>query len=357
MKIQSLFKKLFYRKKWNSLDKILPVSDESNTEESSLVFENGITETKGLSLNEVKPIISELLLNEIKTWELKEIPTTLYHGCHIQDHGIDLEKNEICGNKWLSKDPFYAASYAWHFSRPCKPSSNSRYCVKVEIHKNNFKAIARPKYINSFPEFLAKCFSDIPRGYGLSHNFQNTLKAHLDIVFGENSNVIGYYWPSNDDSGNDEICIPNCNQYIQSIVFMPLPEDRSLLEDWRLNLQDNAHQNLDMVKSNILTLYHATRNRFDVFAPSFYKTGEGDADYQGWYFCRTLKSALWHCESYLRCDIRNDGGYILECEIESQFADEDIEGYFTEPRYDRPIYGVSLANSTKIKIVRVLSTR
>jgi hypothetical protein len=112
-----------------------------------------------------------------------------------------------------------------------------------------------------------------------------------------------------------------------------------------------------IIKSNILTLYHGTRSRFDVFDPAFFKTGEGDADYYGWYFCRTLKGALWHCESYLRCDVRNSEGFILECQVEAGFTDKDIEGHFTEPKYDRPIYGLSLAYSNKIKVVRILSAK
>lgn len=111
------------------------------------------------------------------------------------------------------------------------------------------------------------------------------------------------------------------------------------------------------IESNILTLYHGARSQFDQFDPTFFKTGEGDADYHGWYFCRTLKGALWHCESYLRCDVSNNGGSILECLVEEIFTDKDIEGHFTEPKYDRPVYGVPLAHSARIKIIRTYSAR
>lgn len=110
-------------------------------------------------------------------------------------------------------------------------------------------------------------------------------------------------------------------------------------------------------ESNVLTLYHGTRSKFEFFDPMFFKSGEGDADYHGWYFCRTLKGALWHCESYLRCDVRNNKGLILECHVDVAFTEKDIEGYFTEPKYDRPIYGVPLKHSAEIKIASALSTR
>lgn len=328
-----------------------------HVEASTPALKNTLSTSQVAKAKEVKPKISEMLLSEIKTWEVVNVPSTLYHGCHIQDEGIDLENNEISGNKWLSTSPYYAASYAWHLSRPPKPSPNSKYCVKVEVGNKNHKVVVRPKLISSFPDFLAQCFPDIPKGYGLSRNFQNVLKAHLDIVFGKDSDVIGYYWPSSDDSEYDEILIPNCNHYFESKIFIPLPNDKSLLSDWSLNLHSSLSLNSNVTKGHILTLYHGTRNRFEVFDQSFYKTGEGVADFKGWYFCISPKGALAHCETYLHCRGRDNDGYILECQIESQFVEVDIEGHLTEPIYDGVVYGVPFEYSAKIKVVRVHSTR
>ena len=107
--------------------------------------------------------------------------------------------------------------------------------------------------------------------------------------------------------------------------------------------------------TNLLTLYHASRCSFERFDPAYYQTGEGVGNYEGWYFCSTPREALRHCESYLRCNAAKNQGFILECQIESKYVDNDIDGTFTEPCYDGRVSGVSLFNSSKIKIIRIIS--
>ncbi len=106
-----------------------------------------------------------------------------------------------------------------------------------------------------------------------------------------------------------------------------------------------------------IDLYHGSRNVFNIFDPSYIRTGEGAGSYDGWYFCSAPKGALRHCESYLKCDVRQKEGFILHCQVEKAFVDIDIEDAFTEPCYGRPVYGVLLENSSRIYVVRVTPAR
>ena len=71
-----------------------------------------------------------------------------------------------------------------------------------------WRGIKRPDDFKDLPKFLSKCFK--LSGYSNSFQFQHTLQLHLHELFGRDSDIIGYYWA---DGGNDEICIPECQEY------------------------------------------------------------------------------------------------------------------------------------------------
>jgi len=108
---------------------------------------------------------------------------------------------------------------------------------------------------------------------------------------------------------------------------------------------------------SVIDLYHGSRSNFSLFNPGKYRSGEGAGHYKGWYFCSTKKGALYHCESYLKCNVRLDEGFVLHCQIEKKFIDEDIDDMYTEHGYGRPIYGVLLQYSQKIQVARVIPAR
>jgi hypothetical protein len=108
---------------------------------------------------------------------------------------------------------------------------------------------------------------------------------------------------------------------------------------------------------SVIDLYHGSRKNFSLFDPEYYQSGEGAGDYKGWYFCSTQKGALCHCKNYLKCEVRQNEGFVLHCQIEKIFISEDIDDMYTEPCYGRPVYGVLLEDSQKIKIVRVIPAR
>ncbi len=167
--------------------------------------------------------ISSILLNEFSKWELVELPPEMFHGCQSTDLGVDIESRSLSGNKWFSTDVEYAGGYAWFHTRPEKPAPGSRYCAKLELLSNSFKAIKRPSDFKAFPDFLSKCFPDVPSDYSLSRHFQTVLKEHLDALYDVDSHVIGYYFP---EFRGSEILIPECEKYLRVIEFVKLADER-----------------------------------------------------------------------------------------------------------------------------------
>ncbi len=167
--------------------------------------------------------ISSILLNELSTWELVELPLAMFHGCQSTDIGVDIESRTLSGNKWFSTDVEYASGYAWFHTRPEKPTLGSRYCAKLELLGNSFKVIKRPSGFKGFPDFLSKCFPDVSANYSLSRHFQTVLKDHLHAIYGVDSHVIGYYYP---EIGGSEILIPECEKYIRVTEFVRLSDER-----------------------------------------------------------------------------------------------------------------------------------
>ncbi|MFN3900851.1 MAG: hypothetical protein ACK4ML_10820 [Alishewanella aestuarii] len=231
------FKKIFSRQASDSLNDVEELLYDVVVDKSVLVQQT----TSNLENKQDKhlvtaSVISEIFLNEIRGWEVIDIPVEFYHGCKSGDQGINLENQKINGNKWFSTNLFYASSYAWHYSRQGSSSPNSRYCAKVGLSQNKYKAVVRPEHITDFPRFLARCFPAVLQSYELSRHFQNTLKAHLDAAYGVGSNVIGYYYH---DGCYDEICIPDCDDYIKLTEFLSLPDDKDLLNEWCSQQQGN----------------------------------------------------------------------------------------------------------------------
>ncbi len=107
-----------------------------------------------------KTELSQKLLGEISNWQIVDLPKRFFHGCHSTDINININQNEIAGNKWFSTNEWYAGTYAWHFSRQENPDENSRYCLELTA-RDNYKVILRPTHIASFPEFLRDCFPDV----------------------------------------------------------------------------------------------------------------------------------------------------------------------------------------------------
>lgn len=103
-----------------------------------------------------------------------------------------------------------------------------------------------------------------------------------------------------------------------------------------------------------MLLYHGSKEIFSAFCPSFYRSGEGVGNYEGWHFCSTPKGALYHCEKYLECRPHGIGGSIYVCAVEDEYIDHDIDGCYTEHPYGRPIYGVLLKNTHHVKIIERL---
>ncbi|WP_157813627.1 hypothetical protein [Pseudoalteromonas spongiae] len=172
-----------------------------------------------------KTELSQKLLGEISNWQIVDLPKRFFHGCHSTDINININQNEIAGNKWFSTNEWYAGTYAWHFSRQENPDENSRYCLELTA-RDNYKVILRPTHIASFPEFLRDCFPDVT-GYDLSRHFQNTLKLHLKELFGDGTSIIGYMWQDEGD-GQDEILIPECENYldVKRSILLPDCKDR-----------------------------------------------------------------------------------------------------------------------------------
>lgn len=168
-------------------------------------------------------VVSEKLLSEICKWEIVDLPNCLFHGCLSVDGSVNIEQMTLVGDKWFSTNKKYAGSYAWHISREENPEPNSRYCLELHT-RNQYKAIARPEYLKEFPMFLKSCFPQFD-GYNLSRQFQYTLKLHLNELFGKDTPIIGYYWPDSGDS-TDEICIPECHNYLDVINATQLPDDK-----------------------------------------------------------------------------------------------------------------------------------
>lgn len=161
-------------------------------------------------------MLSLLLLEEIQAWPKLEVSGTLYHGCRDDDHGIDIPSNWIAGNKWFSKDPYYAGEYAWHFSRP---ETGTPYRLELRLKKPILAVTcpARPRG-KDFPWFLAECFPKVPCGYGLSRHFQNVLAAHLSA---SGRDVIAYL-----SHGGKEILIPTCESHTAVIGIKQLPRTK-----------------------------------------------------------------------------------------------------------------------------------
>ena len=168
--------------------------------------------------------LSNTLLSAIREWDVIELPTQLFHGCQSIDGSVNIEQKSLVGNKWFSTNEGYAGSYAWHFSRKEHPGPDKRYCLELLLD-SGYKAIARPDDLKDFPSFLKECFPEF-NSYELSLYFQSVLGLHLSEVFGDNSNVIGYYWPYSGDS-TDEICIPQCHKYLEVKKAILLPDDKS----------------------------------------------------------------------------------------------------------------------------------
>lgn len=166
--------------------------------------------------------ISERLLSEITTWRITELPSRLYHGCQSIDDSVNIEERMLVGDKWFSTHKGYAGGYAWHFSRDQNPPLNSRYCLELDTN-SPYKAITRPDDLRNFPNFLESCFPGTG-AYNLSREFQAVLKLHLNEAFGEDSDVIGYYWLNGGDF-TDEICIPECHKYLSVRAAILLPDD------------------------------------------------------------------------------------------------------------------------------------
>lgn len=106
-----------------------------------------------------------------------------------------------------------------------------------------------------------------------------------------------------------------------------------------------------------MDLFHGTRTPFDHFLPQYYRTGEGFGNFTGWYFCDTLRGALVHCESYLRCNVRAGEGYILHCKIGEQWIKHHVDAEYADPIYGSPIYGVPLSASAEIMVLDRLPAR
>lgn len=101
-----------------------------------------------------------------------------------------------------------------------------------------------------------------------------------------------------------------------------------------------------------MILYHGTNRRFNEFDNSFYGTGEGKVtNYKGWFFCSGPQGALHHCLTWLKCKPYGEGGIVLVCEVEDKYVEDDIEREITDPKYGRPIFGVSLDNTQHIKVI------
>lgn len=166
--------------------------------------------------------ISHKLLALIRTCEIVELPSHMYHGCQSIDGSVDIEEKTLIGNKWFSTNEWYAGCYAWHYSREENPPPNSRYTLELKA-KKPYRAIKRPRGLRDFNVFLKSCYPKI-NGYKLSLQFQSVLKLHLNEAFGEESNIIGWYWP--DSKNGDEICIPECHKHLNVNSASLLPDDK-----------------------------------------------------------------------------------------------------------------------------------
>ena len=107
----------------------------------------------------------------------------------------------------------------------------------------------------------------------------------------------------------------------------------------------------------IIELFHGTRAAFKKFDPQYFRSGEGVGSYNGWYFCKTLKGALAHCDSFLGCDVFSGEGIILRCEIADCYVDVDIDAEYTDPIYGRPVFGVALEKSIEIQVIESIPAR
>lgn len=193
--------------------------DTSLNTDNNTVANAPVNKTEKTSRFQPKMEISQDLLDEIENWEIIELPRRIYHGCQSSDTSVDIQKLTLIGNKWFSTSMHYAGSYAWHFMRNANPPANSRYCLKLSSSKV-WRGIKRPDDFKDLPNFLSKCFK--LSGYNNSFQFQHTLQLHLHELFGRDSDIIGYYWADGGD-GNDEICIPECQEYykVESATLLP----------------------------------------------------------------------------------------------------------------------------------------
>lgn len=169
--------------------------------------------------------LSEKLLLAISEWEIAALPSRLFHGCQSIDGSVNIEQMSLVGNKWFSTNEWYAGSYAWHLSRKGEPGPNKRYCLELTAN-DEYKVIVRPEHLKDFPSFLKSCFPQFG-GYNLSRQFQGALGLHLAEVFGNNSSIIGYYWPDSGDA-TDEICVPECHKYLDVRKANLLPDDKQV---------------------------------------------------------------------------------------------------------------------------------
>ncbi|WP_305844745.1 hypothetical protein [Photobacterium leiognathi] len=163
--------------------------------------------------------ISDTLVESLKTWDIKEVQGILHHGCHGEDVGVQVGSLHLSGNKWFSKNSFYAGEYAWHFSRP---STGTRYRCDLEL-KTKITGVVQPEFEGElgWHMFLKKCFPHVDSGYGLSKHFQNTLQDHLKVAFPEKE-VTCYMTES-----QSELLIPNCEDFVSVKHFELLPDSKA----------------------------------------------------------------------------------------------------------------------------------
>ncbi|MFJ5330784.1 hypothetical protein [Pectobacterium versatile] len=186
---------------------------------------SGKTEMKGFSSTDsnknMEHFLSQYLLDEIRKWQIEDIPKVLYHGCQSNDFTVDIQSLTLKGNIWFSENEYYAGCYAWHYSREENPPIGSRYCAKVEFN-SPIKAIVRPDEFKEFHQFLAKCFPSVEPGYKLSKYFQKALRQHLAEIYDDDKHVVAYWYKGH----NGEVLIPNCERFIKSIYFKQLPDSK-----------------------------------------------------------------------------------------------------------------------------------
>ncbi|WP_281716324.1 hypothetical protein [Alteromonas sp. CyTr2] len=161
--------------------------------------------------------LSEYLIEEIRTWDVVELPQRAFHGCRHDDIGIDILNLKISGNKWCSIDAAYAGDYAWHHTRNHQAVP---YILEV-LMTEQLTGIQRPKHLNgeAWAPFLGKCFPQYS-GYELSREFARSIVAHIKVALGNNIN--GYI-----SYGGDEIIVTDTERYLVVESSLKLPMEKT----------------------------------------------------------------------------------------------------------------------------------